>query len=134
MPCILVGVFNFHMLWVWVALDIRAFIGVPGAVLMLGLKASKLVSKGEDSSPTPMLSRDLSPSGSAVGTSGLEFEEGRLVDFGLWFPAFLHFLYHSTSCCDGWQARPPGGGPCTAWRATQYPFAFFSRLARVSSV
>lgn len=81
MPCILVGGFNFHVLWVWVALDIRAFIGVPGAVIMLGLKASKLVSKGEDSSPTPMLSRDLSPSGSAVGTSGLEFEEGRLVDF-----------------------------------------------------
>lgn len=41
----------------------------------MGLEASKLVSKGEDSSPTTVLPRDLSPSGSAVGTSGLEFEE-----------------------------------------------------------
>ena len=36
MPCILVGVFNFHMLWVCVALDIRAYIGIPGAVIILG--------------------------------------------------------------------------------------------------
>lgn len=47
-PYVLVAVFNFHSLWVCVALNIKAFINVPGEIVVPGIESFKLVSKGQD--------------------------------------------------------------------------------------
>lgn len=80
-----------------------------------------------------MLSRDLSPSGSAVGTSGLEFEEGRLVDFLTLVSSFPSLSVSLTPAVTAGR-RGRREGALVPPESHTIPFCLFSRLARVSSV
>lgn len=106
-PYILVGVSNFYILWVCVTLDIKAFINIPGGIVMLSIKPFKLVSKSRDVFLHLCSPELLVPADSVVETSGLKFREPRRVceiSFVFGFPSFsisLHVLLWLLAGRDG---------------------------------